>query len=228
MTTMQAVRFHTYGGPEVLVLEEMPLPQPGPDEVLVRVMAAGVNPLDWKVRAGRVREWLPHQLPLVPGWDVSGIVEAWGAEVTGFKKGDEVYGMLDFNRDGAYAEFVAARPRELAPKPWSIDHLQAGGVPLAALTAWQSLFEAGGLAPGQAVLIHGAAGGVGHYAVQFAKWKGARVIGTASANHAAFLRELGADQVIDYRSTRFEEVVQGWMWSWIPGVARSRTGPGAF
>ncbi|MHB8068185.1 MAG: NADP-dependent oxidoreductase [Desulfobaccales bacterium] len=209
MATMQAVRFHSYGGPEVLVLEEAPLPQPGPDEVLVRVLAAGVNPLDWKVRAGHVREWLQHRLPLIPGWDVSGLVDAVGANVTDFKKGDEVYGMLDFGRDGAYAEFVAARPRELAPKPWSIDHLQAGGVPLAALTAWQALFDTGGLASGQTVLIHGAAGGVGHYAVQFARGQGARVIGTASPNHAAFLRELGADQVIDYRTTRFEEVVRG-------------------
>lgn len=209
MATMKAVRFHAYGGPEVLVVEEVPLPQPEPDEVLVRVLAAGVNPLDWKVRAGHVREWLPHRLPLIPGWDLSGIVEAVGANATGFKKGDEVYGMLDFGRDGAYAEFVAARPRELAPKPWSIDHLQAGGVPLAALTAWQSLFDSGGLIAGQSVLIHGAAGGVGHYAVQMAKWKGARVIATASSNNAAFLRELGADQVIDYRSTRFEEAVRG-------------------
>jgi NADPH:quinone reductase-like Zn-dependent oxidoreductase len=207
MATMQAVRFHAYGDPEVLVLEEAPRPQPGADEVLVRVSAAGVNPLDWKVRGGHVRQWLHHRLPLIPGWDVSGVVAAAGRDVTAFKTGEAVYGMLDFGRDGAYAEYVAAQVRHLAPKPGSIDHVQAAAVPLAALTAWQALFEAGELAAGQTVLIHAAAGGVGHFAVQFAKWKGARVMGTASADNAGFLRELGADMAIDYRRTRFEDEV---------------------
>ncbi len=207
MTTMQAVRFHSYGGPEALVLEEVRRPQPGADEVLVRVRAAGVNPLDWKVRAGHVKEWLHHRLPLIPGWDVSGVVEAVGSGAAAFKVGDEVYGMLDFGRDGAYAEYVAAAPRHLALKPASLGHVQAAGVPLAALTAWQSLFEVAGLQSGQSLLIHGAAGGVGHFAVQFAKWQGARVIGTASAANAGFLKELGADEVIDYRTTPFDKVV---------------------
>ncbi|MCK9374656.1 MAG: NADP-dependent oxidoreductase [Syntrophobacterales bacterium] len=207
MAKMQAVRFHSYGAPEVLVLEEAPRPQAGAGEVLLRVHAAGVNPLDWKVRAGHLKEWLPHRLPLIPGWDVSGVVEAVGPEVTAFKTGEAVYGMLDFNRQGAYAEYVAARTGELARKPRSIDHIQAAAVPLAALTAWQALFEVAGLAPWHTVLIHAAAGGVGHFAVQLAKWKGAKVIGTASAGNASFLRELGADEVIDYRSTRFEEAV---------------------
>lgn len=207
MATMQAVRFHSYGGPEVLVLEEVARPQAGADEVLVQVHAAGVNPIDWKVRAGHLKDWLPHQLPLILGWDVSGVVEAVGPDVTAFKSGDAVYGMLDHMRDGAYAEYVAARTGDLVRKPRSIDHVQAAGVPLAALTAWQSLFEVANLAPWHTVLIHAAAGGVGHFAVQFAKWKGAKVIGTASAGNATFLKELGADRVIDYRTTQFEEVV---------------------
>jgi NADPH:quinone reductase-like Zn-dependent oxidoreductase len=208
MAMMQAVRFHSYGSPEVLVLEEVPRPQAGPGEVLIRVQGAGVNPLDWKVRAGHVKEWLQHHLPLIPGWDVSGVVEAVGEGVTAFKSGDGVYGMLDFGKDGAYAEYVVAKALDLASRPRSIHRVQAGAVPLAALTAWQSLFDIAGLSSGQSVLIHAAAGGVGHFAVQFAKWKGARVIGTASAENADFLKELGADEVIDYRANRFEEKVR--------------------
>jgi NADPH:quinone reductase-like Zn-dependent oxidoreductase len=207
MATMKAVRFHSYGSSEVLVSEEIPRPQAGAGEVLVRVHAAGVNPLDWKVRAGHVKGWMQHRLPLIPGWDVSGVVEAVGPDVTAFKAGDAVYGMLDFMRNGAYAEYVAAQTRNLALKPNSIDHIQAGAVPLASLTAWQSLFEIADLKSGQTVLIHAAAGGVGHFAVQFARWKEAKVIGTASAGHERFLRELGADEVIDYHTTRFEEAV---------------------
>jgi NADPH:quinone reductase-like Zn-dependent oxidoreductase len=209
MPTSQAVRFHSYGGPEVLVLEEMSRPQAGAGEVLIRVHAAGVNPLDWKVRAGHLKDWLPHRLPLIPGWDVSGVVEAVGHDVTAFKIGDAVYGMLDHMHDGAYAEYVAARTGDLVRKPRSIDHVQAAAVPLAALTAWQSLFKVADLAPWHTVLIHAAAGGVGHFAIQFAKWRGAKVIGTASADNASFLRELNADRVIDYRTTQFEEVVSG-------------------
>jgi NADPH:quinone reductase-like Zn-dependent oxidoreductase len=208
MPTMQAIRFHTYGSPRVLVLEEVPRPQETAGEVLIRVYAAGVNPLDWKVRAGHVKDWLPHRLPLIPGWDVCGVVEAVGPDVQAFKVGDLVYGMLDFSRNGAYAEYVAADIRNLAPKPRSIDHIQAAAVPLAALTAWQALFEVAGLNPWHTVLILAAAGGVGHFAVQFAKWKGARVMGTASAQNAGFLQELGADAVIDYQTTRFEDEVR--------------------
>lgn len=207
MTNMKAVRFQTYGGPEVLILEDAPLPTAGAGEVLIRVYAAGVNPLDWKVRAGHVRKWLQHRLPLIPGWDVSGKIEAVGTDVTDFNIGDEVYGMLDFRRDGAYAEYVAARAGELAQKPISIDHVHAAAVPLTALTAWQSLFDVANLSAGQTVLIHAAAGGVGHFALQLAKWKGARVIGTASANKVSFLQELGVDEVIDYQTARFEDVV---------------------
>jgi NADPH:quinone reductase-like Zn-dependent oxidoreductase len=207
MATMQAVRLHSYGGSEVLVLEEMPRPQAGAGEVVVRVHAAGVNPLDWKVRAGHLKARMQHRLPLIPGWDVSGVVEAVAPDIMAFEVGDAVYGMLDFTRNGAYAEYVAARTLNLAFKPNSVGHIQAGAVPLTSLTAWQSLFEVAGLKSGQTVLIHGAAGGVGHFAVQFAKWKGARVIGTAAASNESFLRELGADRVIDYRTTKFEEAV---------------------
>jgi NADPH:quinone reductase-like Zn-dependent oxidoreductase len=207
MATMKAVRFHSYGSPEVLVLEDAPRPRAGAGEVLILVHAAAVNPLDWKVRAGHVKAWLQHSLPLIPGWDVSGIVEAVGHGVTAFKIGDAVFGMLDFVRNGAYAEYVAAGTRSLAFKPRSMDHIQSAAVPLAALTAWQSLFEIAGLSSGQTVLIHAAAGGVGHFAVQLAKWKGARVIGTASAGNERFLKELGADEVIDYRTTPFQEAV---------------------
>jgi NADPH:quinone reductase-like Zn-dependent oxidoreductase len=208
MKMMKAVRFHSYGGPEVLVLEEVPRPQPGGGEVLIRVQGAGVNPLDCKVRAGHVKEWLQHRLPLIPGWDVSGVVEEVGQSVTTFKKGDGVYGMLSFKQDGAYAEYVVARAQDLASPPQSIDRVWAGAVPLSALTAWQALFDVAGLAAGQSILIHAAAGGVGHFAAQFAKWKGARVIGTASAANISFLRDLGADEVIDYKATRFEGAVR--------------------
>jgi NADPH:quinone reductase-like Zn-dependent oxidoreductase len=209
MATMQAVRFHSYGGPEVLVLEEVPRPQAGPGEALIRVRAAGVNPLDWKVRAGLVKDWLPHQLPLIPGWDVSGVVEAVGPGVSAVQIGDEVIGLLDFKRHGAYADYVAVEAQNLAPKPASLDHVRAAAVPLASLTAWQSLFDVAGLSSGQTVLIHAAAGGVGHFAMQLAKWKGARVIGTASTENAGFLKELGADMVINYRKTLFEDEVRG-------------------
>jgi len=208
MATMKAIRLHSYGGPDVLVLEDMARPQAGMGEVLIRVHAAGVNPLDWKARDGHVKVWLPHRLPLIPGWDVSGVVEAVASDVTAFKVGDAVYGMLDFLRDGAYAEYVAARTLNLALKPNSIDYIQAAAVPLASLTAWQSLFEVAGFKSGQTVLIHGAAGGVGHFAVQLAKWKEAKVIGTVSAGNENFLREMGADEVIDYRNTKFEKAVQ--------------------
>lgn len=207
MATMKAVRIHAYGGPEVLVQEEAPRPEVAAGEVLIRVRAAGINPLDWKVRAGYVQEWLQHRLPLIPGWDVSGVVEAIGVGYTDLNIGDEVYGMLDFTRDGAYAEYAVARAHDLALKPSSIDHVQAAAVPVAALTAWQSLFDLAGLSAGQTVLIHGAAGGVGHFAVQLARWIGARVIGTASARNVSFVRELGADQVIDYQTTSFESAV---------------------
>lgn len=208
METMMAVRIHRYGGPEVLVYEEVPRPEPARDEVLVRVIAASVNPVDWKIREGYLRQMLPHNLPLIMGWDVSGIVEAVGSEVSRFQVGDEVFSRPDLQRDGTYADYVVIREAEMAFKPKSADHLHAAAVPLAGITAWKSLIEAAGVAAGQRVLIHGASGGVGSYAVQLAKWRGARVIATASAHNHDYLRDLGADEVIDYRSTRFEEAVR--------------------
>jgi NADPH:quinone reductase-like Zn-dependent oxidoreductase len=176
--------------------------------VLVRVHAAGINPVDWKVREGHLKEMLHHTLPLVLGWDVSGVVEAVGTGIRRLKVGDEVFSRPDISRDGAYAEFIAIRESEVALKPLSIDHIHAAALPLAGLAAWQALFVAGGLAHGQRVLIHAAAGGVGSLAVQMAKWKGAHVIGTASANNHAFLVKIGVDQAVDYQTERFEDVVQ--------------------
>jgi NADPH:quinone reductase-like Zn-dependent oxidoreductase len=205
MQTMMAVRMHRYGGPEVLVYEEVLRPKLARDEVLVRVIAAAVNPVDWKIREGYLREMLPHTLPLIMGWDVSGVIEAVGADVTRFHVGDEVYSRPDLLRDGTYAEYAVIREAEVAFKPKSVDHLHAAAVPLAGITAWKVIIEAAGVTAGQRVLIHGAAGGVGSYAVQLAKWRGARVIATASAHNHDYLRQLGADETIDYRSQRFEE-----------------------
>jgi NADPH:quinone reductase-like Zn-dependent oxidoreductase len=207
METMKAIRVHEYGGPEVLRYEEAPRPEPGPGEVLVRIRAAGVNPVDWKVREGHRREALAYRMPFVPGWDVSGVVEATGPNVTLLTKGDEVYGYPSVVRNGAYAEYAVVPEAELALKPRSIDHVLAASVPIAALTAWQGLFDAGGLRTDQKVLIHGGAGGVGSFAVQLARWKGAFIVATASGRNQEFLRNLGADLTIDYEKTRFDRLV---------------------
>ncbi len=205
---MKAVRIHSYGGPEVLVYEDAPRPHPGEGEVLVRVHASGINPVDWKIREGHMETMLRHTLPLVLGWDVSGVVEELGPGVSGLKTGDEVYSRPDISRDGAYADFIVIRESEVSLKPKSIDHIHSAALSLSALTAWQTLFDAAGLAAGQRVLIHGVAGGVGHIAVQLAKWKGARVIGTAAARNHEFVRKLGVDQIIDYDTERFETAVR--------------------
>ncbi len=197
---------HVYGGPEVLKYEDAPRPKAGPGEVLIRVRAAGVNPVDWKIREGYLKQILGHPLPLILGWDLSGVVEGTGPGVTRLRVGDEVYSRPDISRDGAYAEYIAVKESEVALKPRSIDHTHAAAIPLAGLTAWQSLFDAAQLNSGQTVLIHAAAGGVGSFAVQLAKWKGARVIGTASKRNHDFLRTLGADETIDYTAARFEDV----------------------
>lgn len=206
--TMRAVRVHEWGGPDRLRYEEgVPIPAPGPGDVLIRVRAAGVNPVDWKAREGRVEGLWPHTLPLVLGWDASGTVEAVGEGVTAFAPGDEVFAHIDVARDGSYAEYTVCGQEGVAQKPGTLTHVEAASLPIVAETAWQSLFEIGGLSAGQTVLVHAAAGGVGSMAVQFARWKGARVIGTASARNHEFVRSLGADEVIDYTATRFEEAV---------------------
>ncbi|MCX5612065.1 MULTISPECIES: NADP-dependent oxidoreductase [unclassified Streptomyces] len=203
---MRAIVVSQWGGPEVLTETELDRPEPGLGEILVRVRAAGVNPVDWKTReSGALIPWGP--VPMV-GWDVSGTVEAVGPGVTLYRAGDEVYGMPRFPQQaGGYAEYVTAPARHFAPKPASLDHVQAAALPLAALTAWQALVDTAGVSAGQRVLVHAAAGGVGHLAVQIAKARGAYVIGTASAGKHALLRDLGADEVIDYRTTAFEEAV---------------------
>jgi NADPH:quinone reductase-like Zn-dependent oxidoreductase len=224
---MMAVRLHEHGGPEVLRYEEVRRPEPKPGEVLVRVWAAGVNPPDWYLRDGMKN--LPPEtrptftFPVTPGTDVSGVVEAVAEDVTDFSVGDEVFGLLRFpSFDGsAYAQYVAAPASDLARKPAGIDHVHAAGAPMAGLTAWQFLIELGhdhpspfqaarhdpvALGIGTTVLVNGAAGGVGHIALQLAKWKGAHVIAVASARHEEFLRELGADEFIDYTTSRPEEI----------------------
>lgn len=204
---MKAVRLHGRGGPAQLVYEDAPQPQPGPGEVLVRVGASGViaNELKWDETYQTVTG-APRPFP-IPGHDLSGVVVAVGPDVTGVATGDAVYALIAFGRDGADADYVIALPSELAPRPRTLDDTQAGAVPLSALTAWQALFVHGGLSAGQTALIHGAAGGVGVFATQLARWRGAHVLTTASARDADFVRALGADEVIDYATTRFEEVV---------------------
>jgi NADPH:quinone reductase-like Zn-dependent oxidoreductase len=227
--TMRAIRLHEHGGPDVLRYEEVPVPSPGPGEVLVRVHAIGVNPPDRYLRGGLTT--MPGSqssvsLPVIPGTDVSGVVAAVAADVTGLSVGEEVFGLLRFpGFDGsAYAEYVTAPASDLARKPARLDHVHAAGVPMAGLTAWQFLIEQGHdhpspfqnarhrpapLGTGTTVLVNGAAGGVGHFAVQLAKWKGAKVVAVASGAHASFLRELGADDFIDYTRSRPEALVRG-------------------
>ncbi|MER7464762.1 NADP-dependent oxidoreductase [Streptomyces sp. NPDC097981] len=204
---MRAVVVSQWGGPEVLVETEIDRPEPGPTEILVRVHAAGVNPVDWKVRgSGALIAW--DAVPVV-GWDVSGTVEAVGVGVTLFAPGDEVFGMPHFPKQASgYAEYVTAPARQFVRKPAALDHVAAAALPLAALTAWQSLVDTADVRPGQRVLVHAAAGGVGHLAVQIAKARGAYVIGTASSAKHELLRELGADELIDYRSTDFAVAVR--------------------
>lgn len=226
---MKAIRLHEFGGPEVLRYEDTPMPEVKPGELLVRVHAIGVNPPDWYLREGYKMlppDWRPPvPLPVIPGSDVSGVVEAVATDVWDFSVGDEVFGMIrfpSFGESAAYAEYVAAPASHLARKPVGIDHVHAAGAPMSALTAWQFLIELGHTEPNpfqpdmhrpvplndKTVLINGAAGGVGHFAVQLAKWQGARVIAVASGAHESFLRELGADQFIDYTKSRPEEIAR--------------------
>jgi NADPH:quinone reductase-like Zn-dependent oxidoreductase len=203
---MKAVRIHAYGHAEVMVYEDAPIPEIASDEVLVRVVAASVNPVDWKIREGHLRQMIPYPLPLTLGWDVSGVIESVGAEVKRFKVGDAVYSRPDIKRNGTYAEYVAIREGEIAYKPKTISHVEAASLPLAGIAAWESLFTAAQLTAGQTVLIHAGAGGVGSLAIQLAKASGARVIATTSGKNRDLVESLGADQVIDYRTQRFGEV----------------------
>ncbi|WP_433264358.1 NADP-dependent oxidoreductase [Actinosynnema sp. CS-041913] len=201
--TMRAIRQTALGGPGVLEPVETERPSAGPGRILVRVVAAGVNPVDWKVREHGY--W--HRPPLIPGWDVSGVVEDTGPGENRFRVGDEVYGMPYFPEvGGGYAEYVAAPARHFARKPRTLDHVHAAALPLAALTGWQALTEAADVRPGQRVLVHAAAGGVGHLTVQLAKALGAHVTGTASAAKHDLLRDLGADDLVDYRNEDFTAI----------------------
>ncbi|MBD3887513.1 NADP-dependent oxidoreductase [Phormidium tenue FACHB-886] len=204
---MNAVRLHDYGDPGVLVYETAPRPEPQADEVLIRIHAAGVNPADWKMRQGYLKDKFPLPLPLILGYDLAGVVEAVGAQVTDLEVGSEVFAMLPLHQLGAYAEYAIASALLVAPKPLTLDFPTAAGIPSIALTAWQALFDLAQLAAGQTILIHGASGGVGRFAVQFAKWKGAIAIGTASSQGLEVLQQLGIDQAIDYKNERFEEQI---------------------
>jgi len=205
--TMKAVRIHEYGGPEKLVVDDVPRPKPGAGEVLVKIRSAGVNPVDWKIRSGKFADprW---KLPITLGYEACGVVESLGADVKDLAAGDEGYGLLPIAVGGGYAEYAAVPASMLARKPKNLDAAAAGGVPLAALTAWQALFDKAGLAAGQTVLVHGGSGGVGHFAVQLAKARGAKVLATASTANQGFLKELGADVAIDYKTQKFEEVAK--------------------
>jgi NADPH:quinone reductase-like Zn-dependent oxidoreductase len=201
---MKAVRIHEFGGPETLRVEDLPVPEPGAGEVRIRVLAASVNPVDYKMRNGGYLP--PDALPLTLGRDVAGVVDAVGDGVDTFSPGDAVFAMLD-REHGGYVEFVVQPAANCARQPARLDAIQAAAVPLAGLTAWQGLFDHGGLQAGQRVLVHGAAGGVGHFAVQFAGARGATVFATCSGQDADFVRGLGISEVIDYRSERFEDRV---------------------
>jgi len=204
---MHAVRIHSFGDADVLKVEDIPAPEPADNEIVVRVMAASVNPVDYKIRSGKYPAVKQDQLPKVLGRDMSGVVERTGTKVRKFKKGDAIYAMLG-QSVGGYAQYTLVTEDEAAKKPLQLDFVQAAAVPLAALTAWQGLFDHGGLKAGQRVLIHGGAGGVGHFAIQFAKAVGAWVAATVSAADIALARTLGADQPIDYKAEKFEQVVR--------------------
>ena len=207
--TMTAVRFHEFGDTSVLQTETVPRPVAGAGEILVRVQATSVNPIDTKIRQGLFQQFMPVALPFTPGGDIAGTVEAVGAGVTGFAPGDAVFGILPPNQGGAYAQYAVVTTDRVAHKPQSLSFVEAASVPVVALTAWEALFGIAHLSAGQSVLVHGGAGGVGLFAVQFAKQTGANPIyATASAGDREFVQSLGATQVIDYKNERFEDVVK--------------------
>jgi len=201
--TMQVIRVHDYGGPEVLQLEQAPIPQPQAGQVLVRIFASGVNPADWKARAGMYKAFRPLTFPWTPGLEAAGTVEALGEGVSSFHVGQAVYGPMS----GSYAEYTLAQAGDLQPRPENLTFQEAAAVPLGALTAWGAVIDGAKVQPGWRVLVHGAAGGVGLFAVQLARWKGAHVIGTASNRNLEFVRSLGAEQVVDYNAVHFEDAI---------------------
>jgi NADPH:quinone reductase-like Zn-dependent oxidoreductase len=204
--TMKAIVVHEYGGPEVLKYEDVPRPEPKENEALVRVIAAGVNPVDALIRSGKYAKFFGTTLPLIPGYDIAGIVEKTGPKITKLKAGDSIYAYVLWG--GGYAEYAVATEGEATAKPKSINYIEAAAVPLAALTAWQALIDTAKLSAGQTVLIHGGSGGVGSMAIQIAKARGAKVIATASTPNQDLLKQLGADVTVDYTKTKFEDVAK--------------------
>ena len=203
---MKAVVAHEYGAPEVLKIEGVPRPKPNEDEALVRVIASGVNPADPLTLSGKYAREFGTHLPLIPGYEIAGVVEKTGANVTKLKVGDAVYGYPTFG--GGWAEYITVKEWEIAAKPKTLNFVEAAAVPMGALTAWQALVDVAKLQPGQTVLIHGGSGGVGSFAIQIAKARGARVIATASTANQDLLKQLGADVAVDYTKTKFEDVAK--------------------
>jgi len=207
---MKALTIESFGSASVMGIRDLPEPRPGKGEIRVRVRAAALNPVDWKIREGWLKEAFPHEFPITLGWDCAGVVDETGEGVTGFQAGDEVmaYCRKDVIRDGSLAEFILLEPRHLAKKPKELSFETAAAIPLAGLTAWQALFDAGKLAAGDCLLVHAAAGGVGHLAVQLAKQAGATVIGTASPGNHKFLRSIGVDHSLDYHDPDLSDQVR--------------------
>jgi len=206
---MKAARIHAYGASSEIRIEDAPMPTLNDDDLLIRVVATSVNPVDWKIRKGFLKDLIPYEMPLIMGLDVSGIVEKTGPGVTRFRPGNAVYSRPDTRRNGAYAEYIAVKETEVTAKPATISHVEAASLPLVSITAWEALFTTANLTAGQRVLIHAGAGGVGSIAVQLAHAKGAHVTATASAGKMAVVRSLGADEVIDYHAQDFSSVASG-------------------
>jgi len=205
---MKAVVIHAYGGPEVLKLENVPRPEPKEDEILIRVVAASINPVDVAIRKGYLAELIGNKFPFILGMDAAGVVEKTGTKINKFKVGDSVYAFFTLTDEGGYAQYVVAKESEAATKPKEVTYAQAAAVPAAGSTAWQVLIETAKLSAGQTVLIHGGSGGVGHLAIQIAKALGAKVIATASTANQDFIKRMGADVAVDYTKTKFEEVAK--------------------
>jgi NADPH:quinone reductase-like Zn-dependent oxidoreductase len=208
MPTMKAVVIHEYGDPQVLKYEDIPRPQPKDDQLLIRVIAAGVNPVDGMIRSGMFANGSNRAFPIILGGDVAGVVEKVGNKVAKFKSGDPVFAYVSLDNSGGYAQYALVTEREAAPKPRSLTYVEAAAVPIVAMTAWQALVDAAKLSRGQTVLIHGGSGGVGSFAIQIAKARGAKVIATASTANQDFLKQLGADVTIDYTKQKFEDVAK--------------------
>ena len=205
---MKAIVIHEYGAPEVLKYEDVPRPEPKENQILVRVIAAGVNPVDGMIRSGMFAKYEKDVFPMIPGADIAGVVEKAGSKITKFKAGDPVYAYVSLKNGGGYAEYAVATESKASPKPKLLTYVEAAAVPVVALTAWQALIDTAKLGAGQTVLIHGGSGGVGSFAIQIAKAHGAKVIATASTANQDLLKQLGADVAIDYTKTKFEDIAR--------------------